>query len=263
MEIDLTGKVALITGSSRGIGRGCALEMARAGADITLNYRQDAQGAYSVAEEVRAIGRDVLVVQADVANRAAVDQMVTETVGRFGHLDVVVCNAYYSKRLPFLELPTEEMKRCLDVTLCGSFHAAQSSARQMVAQGKGGSMVFISSIFAFVPYPTSLPYNTAKAGLDHMAATIANELTSHRIRVNTIQPGWTDTPGERQFTNEEEIREGAKKMPFGRLATIEEMGRAATFLCSDAASYITGATLKVDGAMSLGPDWPGTRPGSV
>ena len=249
MEIDLTGKVALITGSSRGIGRGCALEMARAGADITLNYRQDSEGAESVAEEVRAIGRDVLIAQADVADRKAVDQMVAETVGRFGHLDVVVCNAYYSKRLPFLELPVEEMKRSLDVTLWGTFHTAQAGARQMVAQGKGGSMVFISSLFAFVAYPTSLPYNTAKAGVNHMAATIANELTSHRIRVNAIQPGWTDTPGERQYTNDEEMKEGAKKLPWGRLATIEEMGRAATFLCSDAASYITGATLRVDGAV--------------
>ena len=251
MDIGLTGKVALITGSSRGIGRGCALEMARAGADIVLNYRQDAQGAESVAEEVRAIGREVLVVQADVADRAAVDQMVAETVARFGHLDVLVCNAYYSKRLPFLELPVEEMKRCLDVTLWGTFHAAQAGARQMVAQGKGGSMVFISSLFAFVAYPTSLPYNTAKAGVNHMAATIANELTSHRIRVNAIQPGWTDTPGERQYTNDEEMKEGAKKLPWGRLATIEEMGRAATFLCSDAASYITGATLRVDGGLGL------------
>ena len=252
MNIDLTGKVALITGSSRGIGRGCALEMARAGADITLNYRQDAKGAESVAEEVRAIGRQVLIVPADVADRTAVDQMVAETVGRFGHLDVVVCNAYYpAKRPPFIELPIEEMKSCLDVTLWGTFHAAQAGARQMVAQGKGGSMVFISSLFAFIAYPTTVPYGTAKAGVNHMAATIANELTSHRIRVNAIQPGWTDTPGERFYATEEEINEGAKKLPLGRLATIEEMGRAATFLCSDAASYITGATLRVDGGLGL------------
>ncbi len=252
MNIDLTGKVALITGSSRGIGRGCALEMARAGADITLNYRQDAEGAESVAEEVRATGRQVLIVPADVADRTAVDQMVAETVARFGHLDVVVCNAYYpAERPPFLELPLEEMKRCLDVTLWGAFHAAQAGARQMVAQGNGGSMVFISSLFAFIGYPTAVPYCTAKAGVNHMATTIANELTSHRIRVNAIQPGWTDTPGERFYAHEEEIREGGKKLPWGRLATIEEMGRAATFLCSDAASYITGATLRVDGGLGL------------
>ena len=252
MNIDLTGKAALITGSSRGIGRGCALEMARAGADITLNYRQDAEGAESVAEEVRAIGRQVLIVQADVADRKAVDRMVAETVARFGHLDVVVCNAYYPAERPtFLELPLEEMKRCLDVTFWGAFHAAQAGARQMVAQGNGGSMVFISSLFAFIGYPTAVPYCTAKAGVNHMATTIANELTSHRIRVNAIQPGWTDTPGERFYAHEEEIREGGKKLPWGRLATIEEMGRAATFLCSDAASYITGATLRVDGGLGL------------
>ena len=102
-----------------------------------------------------------------------------------------------------------------------------------------------------IAYPTTVPYGTAKAAVNHMAATIANELTSHRIRVNAIQPGWTDTPGERFYATEEEIKEGAKKLPLGRLATIEEMGRAATFLCSDAASYITGATLRVDGGLGL------------
>jgi glucose 1-dehydrogenase len=249
--VNLKGKVALITGSSRGIGRGCALEMARAGADITVNYRSHAEEAEAVAEEIRALHRQALVVQADVSNRSAVDRMVAATVERFGHLDILVCNAYYSKREPFLEMSIEEMQRTLDVTLWGTFHAAQASARQMVAQGRGGSMVFISSLYAFIPFPTSLAYNTAKAGINHMAATIANELTADRIRVNAIQPGWTDTPGERQYATEEEIREGGNKLPWGRLGTIEDIGRAATFLCSDAADYITGAVLRIDGGLSL------------
>jgi glucose 1-dehydrogenase len=249
--VNLKGKVALITGSSRGIGRGCALEMARAGADITVNYRSHAEEAEAVAEEIRALHRQALVVQADVSNRSAVDRMVAATIERFGHLDILVCNAYYSKREPFLEMSIEEMQRTLDVTLWGTFHAAQASARQMVAQGRGGSMVFISSLYAFIPFPTSLAYNTAKAGINHMAATIANELTADRIRVNAIQPGWTDTPGERQYATEEEIREGGNKLPWGRLGTIEDIGRAATFLCSDAADYITGAVLRIDGGLSL------------
>ncbi len=249
--VNLKGKVALITGSSRGIGRGCALEMARAGADITVNYRSHAEEAEAVAEEIRALHRQALVVQADVSNRSAVDRMVAATVERFGHLDILVCNAYYSKREPFLEMSIEEMQRTLDVTLWGTFHAAQASARQMVAQGRGGSMVFISSLYAFIPFPTSLAYNTAKAGINHMAATIANELTADRIRVNAIQPGWTDTPGERQYATEEEIREGGNRLPWGRLGTIEDIGRAATFLCSDAADYITGAVLRIDGGLSL------------
>ena len=249
--IDLTGKVALITGSSRGIGRGCALEMARAGADITVNYLSHADEAESVAEEIRAMRQQALAVRAEVSDRTAVDRMVAATVERFGHLDILVCNAAYTKREPFLEMSIKGMQRTLDVTLWGAFHAAQASARQMVKQGHGGSILFISSTFAVVPFPTSLAYNIAKAGINHMAATIAVELAAHRIRVNVIEPGWTDTPGERQFATEEEIREGGKKLPLGRLGTINDIGRAATFLSSDAADYITGTVLRVDGGSWL------------
>lgn len=245
--IDMQGKTVLITGSSRGIGKGCAMEMARAGADVCINYRSHGEEAEAVAEQVRAMGRRALVFQADVAERVAVDNMVAAVVEEFGHLDIAVANAYYSKRAPFLELEVEEVQRTLDVTLWGAFHVAQASARQMVEQGDGGCLLFISSVLSFIPFQSSVPYNTAKAGMNHMASTIANELTEHRIRVNVIQPGWIDTPGERQFTSEEEMREAGGDLPWGRLGTIEELGKAATFLCSDAADYITGAALRVDG----------------
>jgi glucose 1-dehydrogenase len=251
MNVNLTEKVALITGASQGIGKGCALEMARAGADVVINYFQHRDEAESVAEQVRGLDRQALVIQGDVSDRSAVDKMVETTVRHFGHLDIAVCNSYYSKRQPFLEIDVPEMQRTLDVTFWGTFHTAQAAARQMVKQGNGGSMVFISSLYAFIPHSGSLPYNAAKAGVNHMAETIANELTSHRIRVNAIQPGWTDTPGERQYASEQEIQEGGKQCPWGRLATIEDMGRAATYLCSDAADYITGATLRIDGGLSF------------
>ncbi len=247
--IELKGKVALISGSSRGIGRGCALEMARAGADIALNYRTHPDEAEAVAAEIRAMGRQALVVGADVADRSAVENLVDTTIEDFGHLDIAVSNAAYSKREPFLEMSIEGMQRTLDVTLWGVFHLAQASARQMVEQGRGGCLLFISSVHAFIPVPTSLAYNAAKAGLNHMGATIANELTPHHIRVNTIEPGWIDTPGERNYATEEEIREGGQKLPWGRMGSIKDIGRAATFLCSDAADYITGAVLRVDGGL--------------
>ena len=247
--IDLNGKVALITGSSRGIGRGCALEMARAGADIAVNYRTHPDEAETVAEEIRAMGRQALVVGADVADRSAVENLVNTTIDEFGHLDIAVCNAAYSKREPFLEMSIEGMQRTLDVTLWGVFHLAQASARKMAEQGRGGCLLFISSVHAFIPVPTSLAYNAAKAGLNHMGATIANELTPHHIRVNTIEPGWIDTPGERNYATEEEIQEGGQKLPWGRMGSIEDIGRAATFLCSDAADYITGSVLRVDGGI--------------
>ena len=249
--IDLKDKVALITGSSRGIGRGCALEMARQGANIIVNYHSHPEDAEEVAGQVRNLGQEVLVCGADVSQRPAVDRMVEEAIGRFGHLDILVCNSYYSRREPFLELSIEGMQRTLDVSLWGVFHAAQAGARQMKAQGNGGSILFISSVLARIPKPTSLAYNTAKAGIEHMAATIAAELAADRIRVNVIEPGWTDTPGERQFATEEELQEEGQKLPWGRLGTSEEIGKAATFLCSDAADYITGAVLKVDGGYSL------------
>jgi glucose 1-dehydrogenase len=249
--IDLKGKVALITGASRGIGRGCALEMARAGADVAINYHSHGEEAEAVAAQVRDLGRQALVWQADVADRQAVEEMVAAAAQRLGHLDILVCNAYYSKREPFLEIGIEGMQRTLDVSLWGAFHVAQLGARQMVRQGRGGSMLFISSVHAFIPVPTALAYNTAKAGMNHMAATIAAELLEHRIRANVIEPGWIDTPGERKFASEEQIREGGKKLPWGRLGTPEDIGRAATFLCSDAADYITGEVMRVDGGLWL------------
>jgi glucose 1-dehydrogenase len=225
--------------------------MARAGADIVVNYHSHPEDAETVANEVRALGREALVEQADVSDRAAVNRMVDATVSRFGRLDIVVCNAYYSKREPFLELSTQAVRRTWEVCLWGSFHTAQAGARQMVDQGGGGSILFISSVLAEVPMQTSLPYNTAKAGINQMCRTIAAELAPHRIRANVIEPGYTDTPGERQFATDEQIREAAKGLPWGRLATIEDLGKAATFLCSDAADYITGTILKVDGGFCL------------
>tara|TARA_A100001037_G_scaffold298184_1_gene321468 strand:+ start:1534 stop:2295 length:762 start_codon:yes stop_codon:yes gene_type:complete len=249
--IDLSGKVALITGASRGIGRATAVEMARCGANVVINYRSHGEEAEEVAEEVRATGQEALVYQADVSNRHAVESMVTAAVKEMGRLDILVSNAYYSKREPFLELSLEALDRTWDVTLCGAFHAAQLSARQMVEQGDGGALCFISSVLARIPFPTSLPYNSAKAGMNQMSRTIANELLEHKIRSNVIEPGWIDTPGERQYTTEEEMQTEGSKLPWGRLGSPDEIAKSATFLCSDAASYVTGSILQVDGGYCL------------
>ncbi len=249
--IDLTGKVALITGASRGIGRGCAEQMARCGADVAINYRSHGDEADEVADVVRSLGHRASTFGADVSDRAAVDAMVEGATKELGRVDIVVANAYYSRRQPFLDLDVDDVRRTLDVTLIGAFHVAQAGARQMVQQGEGGSILFISSVLSFLPMPTSMPYNAAKAGMNQMAMTIAVEMAEHRIRVNVIQPGWTDTPGERQFSSEEQLREGAKRLPWKRLGTPEDLGKAAAFLASDDADYITGATLKVDGGMTL------------
>ena len=251
MKIDLTGKVALISGASRGIGRGIAIEMGKAGANVTINCRTHPDEAEEVAEEIRKAGSDALVYPADVSDRNAVDEMVNATVQKFGHLDIAVSNAYYSKRQPFLELELDGARQTLDVTFWGAFHIAQASAQQMVKQGNGGAILFISSVLSQIPMKTSLPYNAAKAGINQMSATIANELTPHRIRSNVITPGYIDTPGERQFATDEQIKEAAKDIPWQRLGIPEDIAKSATFLCSDAADYITGSILNVDGGYCL------------
>jgi len=137
------------------------------------------------------------------------------------------------------------------VILWGTFHCSQFAARQMAASGRGGSIVMISSVHAERAFPRSTSYNGAKAAVNQMALTWAAELAPHRIRVNVIEPGWTDTPGERTFYTEEQIREEGARLPLGRLGTPAEIARAARFLVSPDASYITGAILRVDGGIVL------------
>jgi glucose 1-dehydrogenase len=249
--VNLQNRVALITGASRGIGHGCAIEMAKCGADIIVNYRTHPDEAEEVAGIVRQLGREAITIGADVADRAAVESMVARGIDQFGKIDILVNNAAMSIRKPFLEIPVEDAARTIDVCMWGVFHCSQVVAQEMVKRGNGGKILIISSVHAFIPFGESVAYNTAKAGINNMGYTIATELAEHRINVNVIEPGWTDTPGERKFATEAELQEGGKKLPWGRLGTIEDIGKAAAFLCSDAADYITGACLRVDGGFWL------------
>jgi glucose 1-dehydrogenase len=251
--MELTGKVAFVTGANRGIGRGCAIELAREGADVAINYRRHGEEAEAVAAEVRALGRRAIVLQGDVSDRARDEAIVAEIVAQFGRLDILVANAAYSTRVPFLEMTPEMLQRTLDVVVGGTFHCSQFAARQMVRQGEGGSIVVISSVHAVLPIPNAVAYNTAKAGLNHMSRTMAAELSPHRIRVNVIEPGWTDTPGERAFFSEEQIREDGKRLPWGRMGTAQEIGWGAAFLAGPRAEYITGSILRIDGGFMTPP----------
>jgi glucose 1-dehydrogenase len=251
-----SGKVALVTGASRGIGRGIALHLAREGANVIINYRTHPEEAQSLAQEIAGMGRQALLQQADVADREAMAAMFAAAQQQFGHIDVVVANAAYSVREPVVNAAWEGVLRTLEVTQFGVFHACQMAAQQMVKQGKGGKILLISSIHEEVPFANSAAYNMAKAAINHLARTLANELTPHHINVNVINPGWIDTPGERNFSTEEQLQEGGKHIPWGRLGTPEDVAAAAAFLCSDEADYITGSTLRVDGGFMLGMTLP-------
>ena len=148
----------------------------------------------------------------------------------------------------------DAFRRTVDVTMWGAFHVVRSAARQMIEQGEGGAIVVVSSPHAFLAVPRSMAYNMSKAAIDHMARTAAIELAEQRIRVNVVHPGWTDTPGERKFATEEEIRRGGEQLPWGRLASSEEIARGVVFLCDPASDYMTGGSMLIDGGISL-PWW--------
>ena len=247
----LDGKKALVTGAARGIGRGCALELARAGADVAVNDRERTPAAEALVEEIRALGRAAEVVEGDVFERSGCEGVVARAVAALGRIDILVSNPAYSRRAAFLEYDPEVFEKVLRGTLFGGFHMSQLVARHMVERGGGGKIVFVSSIHAKVPYVRSVAYNAAKAGLTHMAGTIAAELAPHRINVNVIEPGWIDTPGEHETFGSQAIQEAASSLPWGRLGTPEDIGKAAVFLASANADYLTGSTLVVDGGFML------------
>ena len=247
----LQGKNGLVTGGSRGIGRGCVAEMAKAGANVAINYHSRADEAELAAADVQAAGRKALTLKGDVSSRERVEEMVAETVAAFGSLDLFVSNAVYSDRQLMLEADLAGFERTINVSMWGAFYGLRAAARQMVQQGTGGAIVIVSSPHSYIPFPTAMAYNMAKAAIDQMARTAALELARYRIRVNIIHPGWTDTPGERKFFTEETLQREGAKLPFGRLGRIDEIGRGVVFLCDPGSEYITGSTITIDGGIQL------------
>jgi glucose 1-dehydrogenase len=256
----LEGRKALVTGAARGIGRGCALALARAGSDVAINDRQRTAELEAVAAEIEALGRRAVPVEGDAFERASCEQIAARAIAALGQIDVLVSNPAYSRRGEFLEYDPETFVRTLEGTLLGGFHMSQLVARHMVARGGRGKIVFISSIHAHIPYIRSVAYNAGKAGLNHMARTMAAELLPHRINVNVIEPGWIDTPGEHATFGDDAIAQAGPALPWGRLGTPDDIGRAAAFLCSDDADYITGTTLLVDGGLALRGAIPAAEP---
>lgn len=247
----LAGKRAVVTGASRGIGRGIAIELARGGADVVVNYRGNAEGAEEVCERCRALGVSAHPLGADVSSEADAEALLSQAEDLLGGLDIVVSNAAFSDRKLMLDADLEGFLRTIDVTMWGPFYLVRGAAKRMAAAGGGGNIVVISSPHAVMAVPGSMAYNMAKAAIDQMARTAAVELAQYRIRVNIVHPGWIDTPGERKFFSEETLAEQAAKLPWGRLGRSEEIGRGVAFLCDPGNDYITGSTLTIDGGIQL------------
>jgi glucose 1-dehydrogenase len=253
MDLRLDGKVALVTGSSKGIGKGIAEELARSGADVTITYEGDESGAEETAAVVREQGRRALIVQVDVADEGEVDRLYEEHLAEFGRLDILVNNAAIVSHGRIHEISTDEWRKVMAANLDGAFFCMARAARQMIAQGGNGRIIAISSVHEEACTDGGGPYAVSKAGLRNLVRTMAIELGEYGITVNGIAPGMTVTPGmNTAIYNDEKLREErAQLIVLKRAGYPEDIANMAVFLASDAASYCTGATYYVDGGWML------------
>ena len=249
----LQGRVVAITGGALGIGRATAQMFAQEGAAVALGDTQ-VREAEGVGKEIVGLGGRAIAVGVDVGDTAQVQGYVDRVVAEFGRLDVMFANAGIAHAAPFLEHAESDWQRVLRVNLTGVFLCGQIAARQMVRQGGGGRIIATASINGFRGVENLVGYNVAKAGVIEMIKTMAVELAPHHITVNAIAPAQIDTRLTRGFSDDAKARRVAR-IPLGRFGEVDEVAKAALFLASDDASYVTGHTLAVDGGYLAGGLW--------
>ena len=244
----LKGKVALVTGAARGIGRGVAEVFAQEGADVAINDIAIEQSAEDLAAWIRGQGRRALTVQADVARRAEVEAMVDRVWSELGPIDILVNNAGIETIVPFLEITDEQWTRLVDVNLRGEWLCSQAFCRRAVGAGRSGSIVMIGSIQAGKVLPGRTHYAPAKLAIEALTRNMSAEMTPLGIRVNCIHPGLIDTDMTAWVMKRADLLPGIlSQISAGRAGQPREIGTVAAFLASDDASYLTGQSMYVDG----------------
>ena len=251
----LHGRNALVTGASKGVGRGIAIELARRGANVAVNYNSDRDGAEETASAVRECGVKALAIAADVALSADIDRMFEAAIDGFGRLDILVNNAGVQTWAALLELAEDEWDRVLDTNLKGCFLCTQRAARHMRQHGAGGRIVNIGSGCNRIAFPGLVNYTASKGGIEMFTKVSAVELAPWRITVNCVAPGAIEIERTRA-ESDDYAGTWASRTPLGRVGTPEDVARAVAFFASDDADFITGQTLFVDGGLFSRPSWP-------
>ena len=246
----LTGKVALVTGASHGIGETIAIRFAQEGADVVINYRSDPAGAASTLAKVESTGRRGLVVQADVGSADGITALMKQAVDHFGRVDILVNNAGVEKHAPFWEVTEKDYDTVIDVNLKGVFFTTQAFVKALMALKLPGSIINISSVHEELPFPNFAAYCASKGGVKMLTRNLAIELAPFKITINSIAPGAIETPINSKLLNDPvKLNALLENIPLGRLGKPEDVAGVAVFLASEDAAYITGTTVFVDGGL--------------
>lgn len=259
MPLPLESKSALVTGASKGIGRSVAIELARRGADVSVNYFSDAAGAEATVREIKALGREALAIQADAGSSSGAKHLFDEAIKLFGRVDILVNNAGAQVWKPMIEVTEEEWDRVIATNLKGCFLCTQLAARHMIGRGAGGRIVNIGSGCNKSPFPNLSAYTASKGGIEMFTKVAAMELGTHRITVNCVAPGAIEIERTRLEASDYAGTWSAVT-PLGRIGQPLDVAQAVAFFASGEADFITGQTLWVDGGLFTHPRWPYQQP---
>jgi glucose 1-dehydrogenase len=247
----LQDKVALISGANSGIGKAIAERFAAEGAHVAVNYRPGGHKDDDVAAELKTFGTTGIAVPGDVSKRDDVQKMIDDTVAKFGRIDIAIANAGMEIKKPFVDVTDDEWNQVISVNLTGSFLLSQIAARQMIKQGRGGRIIFTSSIHEDVPFPQYAAYCASKGGVRMLMRNLSVELADYKITSNNIAPGAIATPINQATLDDPAKRAAAiAPIPLARFGTPEEIAGLAVYIASDESGYITGSTFVIDGGLT-------------